>query len=193
MAVQPEPQRFSCDCGQVTGHISAKAVKASNRVVCYCKDCRAAAIHLGQPDPAPGPVDLVQTSPDGIHFESGKEHLALFRFSPNGLMRWYASCCNTPMFNTVPNPKIPFVGVLSDTVDDKDKLGKVKTQVYIPKPDGGYTSKGTLTMLIAVTSRILSSRLSGAWKTNPFYDMTTFKPVVDPQVLTKEQRAAANK
>jgi hypothetical protein len=45
-------------------------------------------------------------------------HLRLMRLSEKGLLRWYAGCCDTPLFNTMATPKVPFVGVLTDRLDD---------------------------------------------------------------------------
>lgn len=185
------PLQFACKCGQVTGHLSAKAVQSGTRVVCFCKDCRAASIHLGHPDPAPEPVDVFQTSPEGVSFDTGQDLMGLFRFSPGGLMRWYATCCNTAMFNTVPNPKIPFVSVLGRIVDDPDRLGKVRATGFVAQPDGSTKHKNSGVMVWGIATRALASRLSGSWKATPFYDVETGKPVITPTVLTKDQRAAA--
>lgn len=185
--------RFSCRCGQITGHLSAAAVKSGTRLVCYCKDCRAGHIHLNQPDPAPGPIDIFQTNPEGVSFDTGKDQIGLFRFSPNGLMRWYATCCNTPLFNTLTTPKAPFVGVLSDIVEDTARLGAVQSRANIPQPGGKSKTENFAKVVLALVRRMAGSRLSGAWKRTPFFDVATGEPVVTPQVLTREQRAAANK
>jgi len=51
-------------------------------------------------------VALYQTRPDCVHIDDGAEHLACLRLSPKGLLRWYASCCDTPLANTlVDRPK----------------------------------------------------------------------------------------
>lgn len=182
--------RFACDCGTVIGHLSPRAVQTGTRLVCFCRDCRAASIHLGRPDPAPNPVDVFQTSPEGVRFDAGQEALGVFRLGPRGLMRWYATCCGTPMFNTLPNPGIPFVSVLSDVMDSPDALGKFRGKGFMPAANGTYTHEGAAAMVWGLATRILASRLSGSWKATPFHDIDTGQPVVVPTVLSKDQRAA---
>lgn len=185
------PLRFSCGCGRITGQLTPKAVQTGTHLVCFCKDCRAAEIYLGRPDPAPDPVDILQTSPEGVSFETGKDLLGLFRFSPNGLMRWYSTCCGTPMFNTLPRSGVPFVGVLAEIVEDPERLGKVRGRSFLPQANGTTKHEGSGAMIWGLATRILASRLSGSWKDTPFYDIESGKPVVTPKVLSKEERAAA--
>ncbi len=184
------PCRFACDCGQVSGQLSAQAVQAGTRLECYCQDCRAAQIALGQPDPAPGAVQIFHTLPDGLEFDSGQDQLAVIRLSPKGLMRWYAACCNTPLFATLPNPKIPFLGLSANCLEHPEDLGKVQARGFVPQPGGGTRMQGALTMVWGIATRGLSARMSGAWRNTPFYDPDTGAPVVEPQVLDRAARRA---
>jgi hypothetical protein len=120
----------------------------------------------------------------------GQEHLACLRLSPRGLMRWYAGCCNTPMFNTLLSPKLAFVGIVTDCLNDAEPLGKPVCQAFVPQPKGGRAHKGTLRLVLPLASRLLSARLSGTWRDTPFFD-DNGKPVEKARVLTREERAAA--
>ena len=82
------PLEFACSCGKLQGQITASCLASGTHAMCYCRDCRAAELYLKQPDPAPGPVDLFQTTPDAITITNGMQHLGLLRLSPRGLMRW---------------------------------------------------------------------------------------------------------
>ncbi len=179
---------FSCNCGSVQGHLDASAAKSGNHVVCYCADCRAAELYLGQPDPAPGPVDILQTTPGVIHFTQGQQHLGLFRLGPKGLFRWYATCCNAPMFNTLQSPKLAFAGVAAARLTTPERLGPVISEGFIPQPDGKRKHKNVGRSAFALFSCMIAARLSGRWRNTPFFDVETGEPVRPATILTKEER-----
>ncbi|TMV09582.1 hypothetical protein FGK63_00485 [Ruegeria sediminis] len=181
---------FSCDCGGLSGHITAQGVKSGTHVVCYCPDCRAAELYLGQPDLAPGPVDIFQLSPDAVVIDKGKDNLALLRLGPNGLFRWYAKCCGAPIANTLKTPKLPFAGIAAKRVSDPDRLGPVVTRGYVPDGTGKLKHEHLGRAVLAVLRRGLSARLSGRWRRTPFFDVATGAPIVPAKVLTKDERAA---
>src|SRR5690606_29764846 len=107
-----------CTCGQMQG--TARDVgRRSQRLVCYCRDCQCFAWFLERPEllDVHGGSEVLQLNPTRVSFHAGHEHLACMRLSPKGVMRWYASCCNTPIGNTLDKPKPPFVGLLSSCWD----------------------------------------------------------------------------
>lgn len=181
---------FSCKCGEVQGHLSVAARKAGTRVQCFCADCRAAEIHLTQRDPAPHPVDLFQTTPDGLHITQGADNLRLLRLSPRGLMRWYAGCCGTPIGNTLGKPGLPFVGLNSHLFTDPASLGKVRAKAFISRPGQPPRSKGAGRMAFGIVTRMITSRLSGRWRETPFFDVESGAPVAEAEVLSKKARDA---
>lgn len=184
------PLNFSCSCGQLQGHIAPQAIRSGHHLVCFCRDCRAAELYFGQPDPAPGPVNLFQTTPDAITIRSGAQNLGLFRLGPRGAMRWYATCCDTPIFNTTPRAKFPFAGIRVATLATPERVGPVKTQAYILQPDGTTKHKGVPRMAWGVGTRMLASRLSGRWRQTPFFDLKTGDPVASATIPDKKERAA---
>ncbi|PCJ05910.1 MAG: hypothetical protein COB16_14580 [Rhodobacteraceae bacterium] len=182
-------QPFACTCGALRGHVSAHGVKIGTRAVCFCADCRAAVLYLGQPDPAPGPVDIFQTSPDSIEITQGSEHLQVMRLSPKGLLRWYAGCCNTPLANTLARPTLPFAGLHSNRFTNKDALGKIRARGFVPQPGKPPKTTGAAAMVLGIFKRMATSRMSGHWKQTPFFDIDSRQPVTKPTILSKEQRA----
>ncbi|MFZ2237575.1 MAG: DUF6151 family protein, partial [Dokdonella sp.] len=55
----------------------------------------------------------------------GEDELACMSLSPNGMLRWYASCCSTPIGNTPRDRNMPYVGVVSACVPEFEaRLGK---------------------------------------------------------------------
>jgi uncharacterized protein DUF6151 len=184
-----DPLTFSCTCGQIQGHLDADVCRAATRTECFCRDCRAAELYFGQPDPAPGAVDILQTTPDKITIAQGADKLGLFRLGPNGVLRWYATCCNAPLFNTLKSPKLPFAGILVKRLNDTDRIGPVTARNAIPKPDGSTTSKGLPRAVFSIFANMLGARLSGRWRQTPFFDVATGKPVREAVIPSKEDRA----
>lgn len=184
------PLEFSCTCGQVQGHLDASALRDGVHLRCHCPDCRAAELYFGQPDPAPDGVALFQTAPDRLHFTAGQAHLGLMRLGPNGLYRWYATCCNAPLANTLKSPKLPFAGMPLARFAEAERFGKVQAQGFLPTRDGKPRHKGAGRMVWRMLSRFLSAWMSGAWRNTPFFDAETGKPVSEAKIPTREERKA---
>src|SRR5215813_954419 len=103
-----------CSCGRVRGVVTNVSPSTVNRAVCYCDDCQAFHHHLGRADllDAHGGTDIVQVAPASFSLVQGGERVVGLRLTPNGLHRWYASCCRTPLGNMV-GPAIPFIGIVA--------------------------------------------------------------------------------
>src|SRR5579864_1705295 len=109
---------LQCRCGEVRGIVADASPRTANRAVCYCDDCQAFAHRLGRADllDAQGGTDIVQLAPASLAFVQGQNRIRGLRLTPKGLYRWYASCCNTPVGNTL-TPAAPFVGIAATTLD----------------------------------------------------------------------------
>jgi hypothetical protein len=184
-----EEMPFSCTCGTLSGHITPSGVQTGTHVSCYCHDCRAAQLYFGQPDPAPGPVDILQMSPEDIRIDSGAEHLALMQLSPKGMLRWYADCCNAPIATTSRTAKFPFAGFIVKRIADPDPLGPVTTRGFVPKPDGKQSHDKIRYAAVGLLSRLMKSWTSGNWRNTPFFNIDSGDPVVPPKILSKSERA----
>lgn len=187
------PLGFACACGTVSGRIEPFARGGGMHVRCHCRDCRAAEIYLGQPDPRPDGVALYQTTPDRIIFDQGRDMLALMALGPKGIYRWYAACCRSPLFNTARTARFPFAGVHVSAIGATERLGPVRGEAFIPKPDGSTRNTGAGAFVYGLLSRSIVAWISGRWRQTPFFDLATGKPVVEPRMLTKEERAAASR
>lgn len=193
MPMATDAVAFGCTCGALTGRIAPATPRSGTHLECFCNDCRAAQIHLGQPDPAPGGVAIFQTTPDAVTIVSGRNRLGVMRLGPRGLLRWYATCCNAPLFNTLARPTLPFVGVLVDRLADPGRIGPVLAQSFVPNPAGGAPRhKGAMRMTWRFLIRLAAARLSGRWRHTPFFDLATGAPVVAPRVLDKAERNRAS-
>lgn len=182
-------QDFACNCGSLRGHVAAHGIKTGMRVACYCADCRATELYHGQPDPAPGPVDLFQLSPDTVEITQGADHLRLMRLSPKGTLRWYTGCCRTPIANTTAKATLPFAGLRSDLFINKDALGKIKAKGFMPQAGKPPKTTGAFPMALGIFKRLATSLMSGKWRKTPFFDIETGQPTAKPEILSKEERA----
>jgi uncharacterized RDD family membrane protein YckC len=185
-----------CECGRVQGHVNISG--ALSRGICYCKDCQSFAYFLGKEKQTLneiGGTDIVPASPRDVAFTQGKELLACMQLSDKGLLRWYASCCNTPIGNTWRNNKLSYVGLIHNCLEHSDKsieesFGPVKMQVHphSAKSEVKLKSSGTIAALAGWITMMLGELISGRYKRSPFFDAKSGASLVAPTVLTLEQR-----
>ena len=193
---KPLPEHhIQCRCGNVQGRVSPKGL--SNRVKCYCADCQAFAHFLGNEKDIleeQGGTEIVQLAQPCVHFDKGLEHLGIMRLSPKGLLRWHTTCCNTPIGNTLANPKTVFVGLVSNILDKKSmdadfssKVSLVNTDAALgnPKPK----SNGLMISLLKVLWLAVSHQFGKRYLQSSFFNQEG-KPIVNPNVIPKEQAIA---
>jgi hypothetical protein len=165
-------------------------------VVCYCKDCRAFArwLERSQILDAAGGTDIVQMARGRVVFDAGLEHVACVRLSAKGLHRWYASCCRTPIGNTL--PAIPFMGVIDaffDPTDAERRKAAIPplSRIQIGSATGPVPphSAPLLPMIVRIIGLVISWRIRGLGG-ETLFDSRTRKPRVEPRVLTLTERAA---
>ena len=183
-----DDHRFGCRCGALGGRLSDMDAASATHVVCHCADCRAAYTHLGRDDPKA--VGILQTTQDRVRIERGGEHLRVFRHTARGALRWYATCCDTPLFHTPLKPRLVHVGLNTDALDAPEAAGRIEAEAFVPDAKGGTRHRGAGRMVARMATRIAAKNLSGEWRGTPFFDAEGL-PVVAPHVLTREERAAA--
>jgi len=186
-----------CRCGEVRGTLRDLSPHTVNRVTCYCDDCQAFAHELGRADllNAKGGSDIVQVAPATLSFTQGQHRIVGLRLKPNGLYRWYANCCNTPVGNTL-TPSIPFVGLLVPAFDKPqldDAVGAPSGAIFgkyaVGEPP--MASKGiNLLLLLRALGRLLGWRFKGQSWPHPFFSRETGAPLYAVTVLSAEQREA---
>jgi hypothetical protein len=190
---------LQCRCGQVAGRLARAAPETVNRVICYCADCQAFLHHLGRADwlDAQGGSDIVQVAPSALSFQRGAERIEAVRLSPRGLYRWYASCCKTPVGNTV-SPGIPFVGIGVHVFDGglagaDEVFGKPRAAIYgqyaIGSPPPGST-KPPVALIVRSLGLILGWRLRGMTWPHPFFDRASREPKLPVKILSRDEREA---
>ena len=170
--------------------------RAYARATCYCKDCRAFARFLGDPGvlDASGGTDIVATAPAAVRFTAGSEHVTCMSLSPKGLLRWYASCCRTPIGNTLGTSAMPFIGVVHAFIDaPSTALGPIRGRGWANRAKGGRAAvpkdgSSDLVMVARMLGKLLKWRLRGDHKRSALFDAATGKPLVEPRVLDVAER-----
>jgi hypothetical protein len=204
----PADLAIRCSCGAVRGVARAISSSVGNRVICYCDDCQAFAHHLGHPerilDPHGG-TDVFQISPARMEISAGTDRIACIRLRPNGLLRWYAACCCTPIGNTLATRQVPFVGWVqsraeseSDRCARDEALGPIRARIHARFALGDRSqvagSDGVpAPQLAKLLWMIAAARLRGDHARSPFFTAAG-DPIAAPRVLTDEElRAAAGR
>lgn len=193
---------LECKCGAVGGLARDVSPGTINRVICLCADCQSFAHHLGRSDllDERGGSDIIQLAPDSVSFNRGTEKIAAVRLGPKGPFRWYASCCKTPLGNTV-KPSLPFVGLVYEAFKDardphhRDAVfGPARASIWgqsaIGEPPPGSTKMNV--MFLGRTMRlILGWKLRGRAFPHPFFNRST--PKFPVRMLSRTERDAARK
>lgn len=185
-----------CMCGTLRGHVSHP--EKCTRLVCYCKDCQAFAHFLGTPGDtldANGGTDILAVHPQAVTFTDGRQTLACMSLSESGMLRWYASCCNTPIGNTGRDIKMAHVGLVSACLENgagsiDSAFGPVRMRAMTGSAKGPVASSAlaSAATIVRIISAIIGRRISGSYKHTPFFNVEQGTPVVAPKVLTPEER-----
>jgi len=188
---------LQCGCGTLKGLVAH--AEAATRGVCYCKDCQAFARFLGHADEIldeSGGTDVVATLASNVTITEGANALACMSLTENGLLRWYASCCNTPIGNTTRNFKLPYVGLVHNCLEKSGPsldaaFGPVRMRVNTQSATRGRPSStpfATLAAVLRLMASIGRARLDGSYRRTPFFDPQRGTPVVASSVISRAER-----
>ena len=185
-----------CQCGTLRGNVSHP--ESVSRGVCYCKDCQAYAHFLGKAGEIldeMGGTDVVATLPKHVTFTQGLEALACMSLSEKGMLRWYASCCNTPIGNTSRDFKVSHVGLVHNCLEDpsqtlESSFGPVRMRVNTKHAKGSPKSMplSTIVSILGFMKSLARARVDGSYRQTPFFTSDRGIPVVAPKVLTRAER-----
>jgi hypothetical protein len=189
-----------CRCGAVRGSLAAAKPSAGNHVICYCDDCQAFAHALGRSGDvldACGGSEIVQVSPARIRFDAGADKLSCLRLTAKGPLRWYTSCCNTPIGNTLASGAVPFIGMLCvclqaprETIDAA--LGPIRARVFRDfatcEPNSLAPGVPMWRLMLRFVRLLASARLRGEQRRSPFFDARTGNSVAEPRALSASER-----
>ena len=185
-----------CRCGTLKGYVSHP--EKVSRGVCYCRDCQAFAHFLGTTGDildGMGGTDIVATLPKYVTFTQGVDALACMSLTETGMLRWYASCCNTPIGNTPRDFKVSHVGLIHTCLEDpprtlESSFGPVRMRVNTKHAKGKpkLMPISTIASVLRFMSSLIRARLDGSYKSTPFFDPDRGTPFVPPKVLTSSER-----
>ncbi len=184
-------QNWTCDCGAVEIRVG---LRSAARVVCYCKDCRALARHLDHEEILndAGGTEVVQTLPESLAFLRGNEHLGCVNMSGADRLRWYATCCKTPIGTTLTSRFIPYISVIAAGLEDAPALGVIAAHAHRKHATArieGDTGNMNKVMAGMVWRAVMSFATLGPWR-SPFRDRNG-RAIVEVQSLSDAERARA--
>ncbi len=190
--------QFGCSCGNVAGFARDAGPKNGMHVICHCTDCQQFAQVLGAQDRVldqHGGTALYQTRCDTVGFTRGKEHLACLHLTEKPTLRWYASCCQSPLANTFATGKLPYFTLLLANADADacQQLGHPIGHLFVEDaadPPPGVTNMSMLRLLASVIPRMAKDFLSGGRRRSPLFDSATLRPISTPQRVADLQVTA---
>ncbi|SHG53508.1 DUF6151 family protein [Massilia sp. CF038] len=180
---------LECSCGKVKGLVSHpdQAVRA----VCYCADCQAFARFLGKPDQILDPLggtDVTAVTPEQVRFTAGQDMLACMSLSEQGLLRWYARCCNTPLGNINRNIKVAHVGLIHNCLGTPQAIEAAfgPIQMHNSTKNARGTPApipfGTLKTIPRFVWQLVRARVDGSYRRNPFFKDAQGTPLATPVI-----------
>lgn len=177
---------WTCRCGDVS---FALTPDGGSRVVCYCDSCRGFVTELGAADILDhwGGNDLYQVAPEAAQIVKGEDKLAWTQMTEKGPVRWFTTCCNSPLANTLKTAKVPFLTLQSAFFADEDALGPIEMRVFRKFAKGRVpdTKNGQGRLMREFAVRSLKSRLFGGWRKNPLFDEAS-KPIAGQASLPRD-------
>ena len=188
---------IQCDCGKFRAELTQFPKNTPGRLICYCDDCQAFLNYLKRSDllDANGGTEIIPAYPSDIKIIAGKELVKCVRLHSQGMYRFFASCCMTPIANT--DPTRPWAGINRRMYVNKDasqldrELGPVKSSImgkYAKgTPPAGTPQKFDFKGLITVMPFIIKGKVLGKAKSSPFFNKG--ESIVAPKILTAEERS----
>ena len=105
---------LQCSCGAVRGTVRDVTPSSVFHFVCHCADCRTFLRHIGRGKDLltrHGGTGVVHSTPARVTLTEGHDQVGLIRLSPRGLLRFYATCCHSPLGSMLDKPSTPLVSL----------------------------------------------------------------------------------
>lgn len=184
---------FSCTCGSITGMLIKAGPGVGDHVVCHCTDCQAFAKHLGAADrilDQNAGTAFYQGRCATMRLVTGRDRLSCLHLTTKPTLRWYAQCCDTPMFNTYRNGRIPYITTFVANCDPDRRervLGPPIGHLFTNEATGDVRHLIQLSMAKLMRRffrRMIADILAGDRRRSALFDPVTLHPVALPEVRT---------
>jgi hypothetical protein len=198
--LQGKRMQIQCECGKFRAELVNFPRNTPGRLACHCDDCQVYMHRLNRADllDAAGGTEVIPVYPAEIKIVAGREVLKCLQLSPNGLYRWYAGCCNTPVVNT--KPGFPWAGIVNRmySVEDPGFLertfGPIKSRIMgrfaRGTPPSGTAANIDFKGFVTVLPFLLKGMLLGKAKHSPFFEQDGRTPIVPPVVVPLDEKNA---
>ena len=189
---------FSCRCGAVRGAIEKATPREGDYVVCHCTDCQAFADRFDAGDRVFGNdagTLLYQSRCARLRIEHGLGELRCLHLTDKPTLRWYARCCDTPLFNSFRTGKIPYVTTLVGNCDAEARtrtLGEPIGHLFVdddPTCTEPVQRLAMATLMRRFFVRMIKDIASGDRRRCVLFDSRTLEPIAAPAHPTKESIA----
>ena len=186
---------FSCRCGAVRGVIRKATARQGDFVVCHCTDCQAFANRFDAGDRVFGEdagTLLYQSRCARVRIDRGREELRCLHLTKEPTLRWYACCCDTPLFNSFKNGKVPYITTLvgnCETETRKRLLGEPIGHLFVdddPTCTGPVRRMSEKALMRRFFVRMVKDFVSGERRWSALFDPETLEPIAAPTRPTKE-------
>lgn len=181
---------FSCQCGTVTGALAYAGPRSGDHVVCHCADCQKFACVLGAEARFLGEfggTELYQSRCAAISISTGKDKLACIHLTEKPTLRWYASCCNTPMFNTYANGRVPYITTLLANCIPEEvarHIGPAVGHLFLPPEAQSRVDLVAMSfsqLMLRFSLRMIKDLVAGERKKSALFDSLTLEPIAKPR------------
>lgn len=182
---------LECSCGTVKGTVKI-VEKSYFHVHCLCCDCQNFSDKLKNKErilDKHGGSELFQTYPNLVAINQGQDKIGCLQLKEKGLLRWYTTCCNMPLANTMGSYKIPFVGLsvkLMKFIDENDKnsaIGPVTLKAFGKYSIGDKPVDTHERFPLSYMPKILLFMIKGmfkkSYKPSPFFKQKN--PIINPE------------
>lgn len=185
----PRDLSFRCRCGAVTGVLVAPGPRVGDHVVCHCTDCQTFARRLGAADrvlDGHAGTALYQGRCASMRITGGRDRLGCFHLTRKPTLRWYARCCDTPLFNSYRNGRIAYITTLVANADPGRRerlLGPPIGHLFIDEATGGAGGLPPLamrTLMRRFARRMILDILTGDRRRAALFDARTLAPIAAP-------------
>ena len=190
---------FACACGAISGTLLDVGPGQGDHVICHCTDCQDLTRHLGHADrvlDAHGGSALYQSRCARLRIDTGRERLACVHLTDKPTLRWYASCCGMPLFNTYANGKLPYITTQLAACDPAKRdalVGPPRGHLFTQDGIGDTSALPEMSMgqlMRRFFPRMIRDLLSGNRRRCPLFDAKTLEPIAKPHRLTGEEMLA---